>query len=208
VSLWEKNPRGIKTKDYERLKKQIEKLGDYKPLVACRENGGYTVLGGNMRLRAYRELGRKEVELSVVEAKTEAKKIEYAMSDNDRAGFYEEDALAELVYPHIDELDLSEFKVDLGEPWIDLKNVIERSGPGGLDPAAAWEGMPEYQNEDQSAYMQIIVSFKSQDAVNTFAKLIGQKLPADNKARQYRKTIWYPEEKIERMMDKRYSDEP
>ena len=128
VVPWDKNPRGITTKDFARLKKQIAELGVYKPLIAYREDGHYVVLGGNMRIRALKEMGLKEVEVSVVEAKTEAKKIEYALSDNDRAGFYEEDKLAELVYPHIGELDLAEFKVDLGEP-LDLKGVVERFGP-------------------------------------------------------------------------------
>jgi len=36
---WEKNPRGITKKDFDRLKRQIKKLGVYKPLVACEENG-------------------------------------------------------------------------------------------------------------------------------------------------------------------------
>jgi len=128
VVPWDKNPRGIKTKDFERLKKQILKLGTYKPLLAYRENGGYVVLGGNMRIRAYKELGIQEVDISVIDAPTEAKKIEYALSDNDRVGYYEEEALAELIYPHIKDIDLSEFKVDIGEP-IDLKQVVERLGP-------------------------------------------------------------------------------
>lgn len=128
VVPWEHNPRGIKTKDFDRLKKQILKLGVYKPLLAYKENGHYVVLGGNMRIRALKELGIPEVEVSVVEAKTQAKKIEYALSDNDRAGFYEEDKLAELVYPEMAHLDLAEFKVDLGEP-LDLKAVVERYGP-------------------------------------------------------------------------------
>ena len=128
VVPWEKNPRGIKTKDFDRLKKQILKLGTYKPLLAYRENGGYVVLGGNMRIRAYKELGIQEVDISVIDAPTEAKKIEYALSDNDRVGYYEEEALAELIYPHIKDIDLGEFKVDIGEP-IDLKQVVERYGP-------------------------------------------------------------------------------
>lgn len=128
VEAWEKNPRGIKTKDFDRLKKQILKLGIYKPLVAYRENGKYIVLGGNMRIRALKELGIKEVDISVVEAKTEAKRIEYALSDNDRAGFYEEEKLAELVYPEIQNLDLNQYKVDFGEA-LNLKQVVERYGP-------------------------------------------------------------------------------
>jgi len=133
VEPWDKNPRGIKTKDFDRLKKQILKLGVYKPLICYEDKGRYVVLGGNMRIRALKDLGLKEVEISVVKPKDEAQKIEYALSDNDRAGFYEEDKLAELVLPHVANLDMSDFKVDLGEP-LDIKSVIERFGPDFGEP--------------------------------------------------------------------------
>ncbi len=107
---WAKNPRGIKKDDFERLKKQITKLGQYKPLLIT-EDG--TVLGGNMRLKAYKELGVEDIWVSVVEAPTDKEKTEYALSDNDRAGYYEEEALADLV--HDLDIDLDEFKVDLGK---------------------------------------------------------------------------------------------
>jgi hypothetical protein len=133
VIPWDKNPRGIKTADFERLKKQILTLGVYKPLVAYKDGEQYVVLGGNMRIRALKDLGIREVEVSVVEAETEAKRIEYALSDNDRAGFYEEDKLAELALPHIANLDLDNFKIDLGEP-LDIKAVIEKFGPDFGEP--------------------------------------------------------------------------
>jgi len=50
------------------------------------------------------------------------------LSDNDRAGEYDEQKLAELVYPHLDEIRLEDFKIDMGEP-ISLKDVIEQYGP-------------------------------------------------------------------------------
>ena len=134
VEPWGKNPRGIKMKDYERLKRQIQKLGVYKPLIACRENGKYVVLGGNMRIRALQELGFKEVDISIVKAKTEKERIEYALSDNDRVGYYEEEKLAELIQPYLTEINLGDFKVDVGEPF-DLKSVYERFGPDIDDEA-------------------------------------------------------------------------
>lgn len=139
VVPWDKNPRGIKTKDFARLKKQILKLGVYKPLVCFEEKGKYVVLGGNMRIRALQEMGLQEVDISIVKPKTEAEKVEFALSDNDRAGFYEEDKLAELVYPHIKDIELGDFKVDLGEA-IDLKAVVERFGPDIEDGA---DSVPE-----------------------------------------------------------------
>ena len=81
-----------------------------------------------MRLRALKELGIKEVGISIVKADTEAKKIKYALSDNDRAGETDEQQLAELVYPHIEEIDLGDYKVDLGAP-IGLKDLIEGTAP-------------------------------------------------------------------------------
>jgi ParB-like chromosome segregation protein Spo0J len=128
VQIWEKNPRNIKITDFERLKKQIKELGIYKPLIVCPENGGYTVLGGNMRLRALKELRAKEVDISIVHPKTEAEKIKYALSDNDQAGQYMEQDVAELVYPHIEDINLEDFKLDIKEP-VKLKNLLEEYGP-------------------------------------------------------------------------------
>ena len=133
VVPWDKNPRGILKKDFERLKRQIKRLGVYKPLVVCEDGGKkgkrrLVVLGGNMRLLALRELGIKEVEVSVVKAPTDKERIEYSLSDNDRAGYYEEERLAELIYPYLEEINLEDFKIDLGK-LVDLKDVVERFGP-------------------------------------------------------------------------------
>lgn len=48
-----------------------------------------------MRLLVLHELGIPEVEISIVKPKTEAEKVEYSLSDNDRAGEYDDQALAE-----------------------------------------------------------------------------------------------------------------
>ncbi len=128
VEVWDKNPRNIKTKDFERLKRQIQELGVYKPLICVKENGKYTTLGGNMRLRALVALNYKELDISLVNAPDEATKIKYALSDNDRVGGYDEQALAELAYPHIEEINLDDYKLDIGEP-ISLKDVIEDYAP-------------------------------------------------------------------------------
>jgi len=109
--LWEKNPRGIKTNDFERLKRQIQKLGYYKPLIVNQDN---IVLGGNMRLRALIELGYTEVEVSRVTTRSEKEMLEYNLSDNDAAGYTEEEKLAELVLS-LPDIDFSDFKVPMGE---------------------------------------------------------------------------------------------
>lgn len=128
VDVWKDNPRNIKTTDFERLKRQIKELGVYKPLICVLENGSYITLGGNMRLLALRALGHKEIDISVVEAKSQAMRIKYALSDNDRAGEYDEQAVAEWVYPLIKDINLDDYKVDLGVA-INLKTLLSGFGP-------------------------------------------------------------------------------
>lgn len=125
IDAWDKNPRLILPADFERLKAQITRLGIYKPLLCYREKTRYVVLGGNMRVKALKDLGFKEIEVSVVTPKTEAEKLEYSLSDNDRAGQYDEDKLGALVSSLSTEIDLSMFKADLGEA-IDMKEMLER----------------------------------------------------------------------------------
>lgn len=127
---WEKNPRNIKKKDFIRLTRQLLKLGQYKPLLITPEG---IVVGGNMRLKAYTELGIEDVWVSVIEPKNEDELLEYALSDNDRAGYYDSDLLANLSsnYPNF---EWSTYAVDLDPPkTLDLvlgtSNVVEDEVP-------------------------------------------------------------------------------
>lgn len=107
---WDKNPRTITNEAFERLKWQIEHLTEYKPLLINQDG---VVLGGNMRLRAYRELGKKEVWVSVVQTKSEEEMWEYALSDNDHVGRTDSDILANEM-PNLN-IDWSKYAVDLKE---------------------------------------------------------------------------------------------
>jgi DNA modification methylase len=120
---WDKNPRGIKKDDYNRLKKQIQDLGVYKPLLV---NEDYVVLGGNMRLKVLTDLGVENVWVSVVKASTPEMMTKYALSDNDEAGYYEEQQLAELLQPL--EINLDDYRVNLGKP-ISITELLAKFGP-------------------------------------------------------------------------------
>ena len=111
---WDHNPRSVTKEGIERLKKQILKLGIYKPLLITKDG---TVLGGNMRLKALQDLGHKDVWVSIVEADTEEKKIEYALSDNDRVGKYEGDQLADLI-GNFPQVEWNDYAVDIKEPQL------------------------------------------------------------------------------------------
>lgn len=126
---WKDNPRNITTKDYERLKLQIKKLGQYKPILVTKDG---EVIGGNMRLKAYQELGITDIWVSEVNPKDDNEKLEYALSDNDRAGYYDDDLLANLI-PNYD-IDWSQYAVDMKPPE-DIQALIDRIAPVEEDEA-------------------------------------------------------------------------
>ncbi len=55
-----------------------------------------------------------------------------------------------------------------------------------FDPSKEWVGMPEFVQEKQKPYSQIIVRFEDEQDLKEFANLINQKLTAKTKS------IWYP----------------
>lgn len=54
------------------------------------------------------------------------------------------------------------------------------------DAEDQWSGMPEFNQPDNGAYRQIIVSFDDEAGVRKFAELIGQHLTEKTKS------IWFP----------------
>lgn len=62
----------------------------------------------------------------------------------------------------------------------------------------AWEGMPGYEHQDQTAYRSIIVHFRTPADAEKFTKLIGQKL------HKKQKFLWFPEAEIGHFADKSF----
>lgn len=117
---WDKNPRNITKKGFERLLKQVQKLGQYKPILITPDG---EVIGGNMRLKAYEALGIEDIWVSVVDPKDENEKLEYALSDNDRAGYYDDDLLANIMGSY--EIEWGDYSVDLKEPT-NLRDLLDQ----------------------------------------------------------------------------------
>lgn len=146
--LYKDNPRDVEGKDFERLKAQIE-LGEHSPLLVTTEG---EVLGGNTRLRAYKELGKKEAKVTVVEIVETSEgvhividgkksirtfdtvnqaKIELALSHNDSIGTNNQAKLAELMTLH--DVDTSIYSVSTN--IVPVSDVVNSFSPDGNDPA-------------------------------------------------------------------------
>lgn len=111
------NPRFIKD---DRFKKLVESIQDLPEMTEARDllvyphNGEYVVIGGNMRLRAYRELGWKEVPCCVLPESMSVDKLrEMVIQDNNPFGETDWNMIA-------NEWDIEELKdwgVDLPADW-------------------------------------------------------------------------------------------
>ena len=93
LCLLEKNPRIIDTHKYEALKKSLTDfpgMMNVRPIIVD-EFG--VILAGNMRYRAWVELGNKEIEAKVVENLTEEQKQELIIKDNISFGEWDEEVI-------------------------------------------------------------------------------------------------------------------
>ena len=91
---------------------------ELRPIVV---DENMVVLGGNMRLKACKEAGLKEVWIEVAENLTEAQKKEFIIKDNVGFGEWEWDMLAN----EWDAMDLNEWGLDTWQNEDDIKDIEE-----------------------------------------------------------------------------------
>jgi DNA modification methylase len=110
------NPRTIKKDQLEKLKRSIKsfpEMMEKRPMICVTDKDGKLYpLGGNMRLRAIKDLGMKEIPkswVSMADEWTEDQRREFIIKDNASLGSWDFDALVEGW--NVDDLD--EWGVDL-----------------------------------------------------------------------------------------------
>lgn len=95
VKLNPTNPRIIKDDKFKKLVKSIKEFPqmlDIRPIVVDENN---IVLGGNMRLKACKEAGLKEVPIIKASELTEEQKKEFILKDNQSFGEWDNNLLSE-----------------------------------------------------------------------------------------------------------------
>jgi hypothetical protein len=182
------NPRIIKNDKFKKLVKSIKEFPEMLKLRPIVVDEDFMVLGGNMRLKASKEAGLSEVWIDIAEGLTEEQKKEFIVKDN--VGFGEWDWA--MLGNEWNTIKITEWGLDVWENQDD-KNE--------LDTELEWSGMPEFNNDDLSPKRQIILSFKTDEDVQLFAKLINQELTTKTKS------VWFPKVNDLVQKDKAYSDE-
>jgi len=116
------NPRIIKNDKFKKLVKSIQDFPEMLKLRPIVVDEDMVVLGGNMRLRASKDAGLKEVWIEVAEGLTEEQKKEFIVKDNVGFGEWEWDILAN----EWDSVQLSEWGLDVWE------NLDDKEPEAGL----------------------------------------------------------------------------
>jgi hypothetical protein len=83
--------------------------------------------------------------------------------------------------------DMSPDMQELAGYAIDPNNFLE-DGEVVTDPSAEWNGMPEFEQDDNTSYRRMIVHFMNEDAVSKFGKKMEQTITGKTKY------IWFPEQ--------------
>jgi hypothetical protein len=94
LKLNDNNPRFIKDEKFQKLVKSIKEFPEMLQLRPIVVNDNYIVLGGNMRLRACKEAGLKQVPIIKASSLTEAQQNEFMIKDNVGFGEWSWDDLA------------------------------------------------------------------------------------------------------------------
>ena len=114
IKLNPDNPRRIGKIEMARLVKSLQDFPDMMKLREIIVDETMTILGGNMRYRALKQIGEKEVTAKIVKGLTPEQKREFVIKDNSGFGEFDLDALAN----GWSDLPLVEWGLDLPEDWL------------------------------------------------------------------------------------------
>lgn len=174
----------------------IREFGFISPVVIDSKD---TVIAGHGRVLGSMKTDLTEIPCVRVEHLTEAQRKAYTILDNQIATSSSWDH--ELLGLELQELEIQD-EVDLkllGFHQSQLENYLNTDTEElRIRDGEEWEGMPEFDQKDKTAFKNLIVNFKDSEDINKFSELIGQKITEKTRS------IWYPEVEIERYMDKTY----
>ena len=186
------NSRKHPDKQINILIKSLKAYGMDLPVSATKDN---MIITGHGIIKAAKKTGITKV--PVVYSKLTGKEaLARMLMDNKSAALGEDDysKTADLLI----DLDDGQFDLELtGFGIEEIQGIMEWTP---VDKEKEWQGMPEFNQKDLSAWKSITVHFKNLDDLDEFAKLIKQPLTEKTRA------IWYPKVEILRM-DKVYKNE-
>lgn len=155
VKMNPNNPRVIKDEKFNKLVKSIRefpKMLEIRPIVV---NQDMIVLGGNMRLKACKEAGLKEVPIIMADTLTEDEQKQFIIKDNVGFGEWDWEMLANEWEPEL----LEEWGLDVWQPSeTNLDEFFEDNSENEPQEEESIKIILEYTQDD---YDLVIEAFKN-----------------------------------------------
>ena len=138
------NPRLIKDEKFKNLVKSIQDFPEMLELRPIVVNADMVILGGNMRFKACKEAGLKEVPVTIAKGLTPEQEREFVIKDNVSGGEWDWEMLA------------TEWDADQLEEWgLDLPEIKEIDEPKDLSDKLTEKYLIEIECEDETRQEQI-----------------------------------------------------
>lgn len=190
------NPRTHPDAQIAALGETFDEFGVVWPIVL---DENLRLMAGEGRWKTAKAKKFAEYPCIVIRGWSEKKKRRFMVADNrlpQLAGY--DDGLYKAV--------LAQIKLEggglaaLGLDDAVLAALLAEGGP--TNPNGEWTGMPEFNQQDKTAFRSIVVHFKDQKALDAFLKVTKQKITPKTRY------LWYPKIEIETLADKRYTATP
>lgn len=193
------NPRLILDDAATGLSNSIKRFGDISGIVWNSRTGH--LVSGHQRVDMLKKagaklkdgvffLGAKTFPIRIVNWKLSTEKAANISANNPHiGGKFKEDDLNTLL------LEIQE-----SLPDFDALGLDALLPPEPINFEEEWDGMPEFDQKDVTAFRSINVHFKDQEAVDEFNRMVISNITDKTKY------IWFPEIEIEKHADKEYSE--
>jgi hypothetical protein len=188
----ESNPRVIKDHKFKKLVKSIKEFPEMlelRPIVIDENN---IILGGNMRYRACKEAGLKEVPVKIAKGLSEEQKKEFIVKDNVGFGDWEWDSLGN----EWDSAELEDWGLDV---WQNIDDTVNK-----INSMEEWVGMPDFEAKDNP--YKIIINFETQEDRDEFHKLYPIDIQTKLTKESNTWTTWHPYKERQDLKNLKFDD--
>ena len=184
-----RNPRTHTDQQIDRIAKSIARFGFTNPILIDKNLG---IIAGHGRLRAALQLRLDTVPTIELTHLSDAEKKAYIIADNKLAldAGWDND----LLMAEVNDLRLADMDITLTG-----FSELELSVFAGdvADVSQLWQAMPSFHQDDKLGFHHLVVHFKDQEAIDSFAAMVQKPVSTATKY------LWFPEIEIDRYADKR-----
>jgi len=197
VSSLTPHPKNYRTHPKEQLKHLCESIlehGLYRNVVISRES---TILAGHGVVEAVKHLGMTEIQVIRLDVAADSKiALKVLTGDNEIANLV--NVSEESLLSVLRDIDIDNDLLGTGFDSGTLDALFQSVSPVKF-AEDAWNGMPEFVHDDLLPHHQIIVSFKSDENIAEFAKLMKVQVGPRTKS------VWFPPEENISTLDHTYT---